>query len=128
MLETLEMDIDDVDGQFWFLERRCHRTHSIWINWLLDCHVSLLYHFTYKVVLPDLSGLLISLRPSTFLWDTWKLDYMRSNLTSSGIGKSTTAKLGPLRGFLGEPWRLLADHDCRKHYLKGRALIVTSAL
>lgn len=92
MLQKLEMDVDDVDGQFWFLGRRCYRTHSTWINGWLDSHVSRMYHFTYKVVPPDLSGLLISLRPSTFSGDTWGPEYTRSNLTSSGIRKSTTAK------------------------------------
>jgi hypothetical protein len=122
MLETLEMDADDVGGQFWFLGRRCHRTHRTWINGWLDSQVSRMYHFTYKVAPPDLSGLLISLRPNTFSRGTWKPEYTRSNLTSTGIEKSTTAKLGPLRGFVCEQWRLLANHDCRMHYLNRRAL------
>jgi hypothetical protein len=52
MLETLVMD---ADGQLWFLGKLCHSTHSTWINGWLDNHVSRMYLFTFKVVLPGLS-------------------------------------------------------------------------
>jgi len=70
VLQTLDVDADDADGELWF-QQDCATTQAQQrIGGMFESHVSRTHHFTFLVTPLGQPGLLTSLRQTNFPGDT----------------------------------------------------------
>jgi hypothetical protein len=69
VLQTLDVDADDADGELWF-QQDCATTQAQQrIGGMFESHVSRTHHFTFLVTPLGQPGLLTSLRRTNFPGD-----------------------------------------------------------